>query len=152
MKTTFGTAGRKFIDLPQDYPGPGAHRPVHFTEASHNYTIPKAADNYENEIHKTSLLPGPGSYQTQKGVGDLQHLAKSMLGGSIEEKPPVNNGNPAPNAYNLNPLDSIPGFVIKPDTHPNKREEDKNKEPVGPQRYEPHNPNHKKSDHLKHSN
>lgn len=39
-----------------------------------------------------------------------------------------------------------------PDTQHNKKEEDKNKEPVGPQRYTPVNPNHKKSDHLKHSN
>lgn len=46
-KTTFGLAGRKFIDLPLNNPGPGDHRPIHFTEASHNYTIPKAVDNYQ---------------------------------------------------------------------------------------------------------
>jgi len=69
-KTTFGNAGRKFIDLPQEYPGPGAHRPVHFTEASHLYSIPKAIDNYQQEVVKSSLLPGPGSYQAIKGVGE----------------------------------------------------------------------------------
>lgn len=49
-KTTFGIAGRKFIDLAQDNPGPGAHRPIHFTEASKCYSIPKAVDNYESEL------------------------------------------------------------------------------------------------------
>tara|TARA_B110000305_G_C19084267_1_gene467720 strand:- start:93 stop:260 length:168 start_codon:yes stop_codon:yes gene_type:complete len=46
-KTTFGNAGRKFIDLPLNNPGPGDHRPIHFTEASHAHTIPKAVDNYQ---------------------------------------------------------------------------------------------------------
>jgi hypothetical protein len=39
--------------------------------------------------------------------------------------------------------------VIKPDIGKQKGEEDKNKEPVGPQRYNPVNPCHKKSDFLK---
>lgn len=46
-KTTFGNAGRKFIDLPLNNPGPGDHRPNHFTEASHSYSIPKAVDNVQ---------------------------------------------------------------------------------------------------------
>jgi len=40
------------------------------------------------------------------------HLAKSMLGGSLDEKKLFDNGNPGPDAYQQNPIHSIPGFVI----------------------------------------
>ena len=72
-----------------------------------------------------------------------------MLGGSTSAKAYQDNGVPGPNAYQQNPIHSIPGFVIKPDTQKVNREEDKNKEPVGPQRYNPVNPSHKHSDYLK---
>ena len=67
-------------------------------------------------------------------------MAKSMLGGSTTAKPNQDNGVPGPAAYHQNPIHSIPGFVIKPDIGKVKGEEDKNKEPVGPQRYNPVNP------------
>lgn len=59
-------------------------------------------------------------------------LAKSILGGTLEDKPLIDNGLPGPDAYHLNPIHSIPGFVIKPDTSTVKKEEDREKEPVGP--------------------
>jgi len=64
------------------------------------------------------------------------YLAKSMLGGSIEEKKLPDNGVPGPDAYQQNPIHSIPSFKIMHDTTRVKKEEDKNKEPVGPQRYD----------------
>lgn len=61
-------------------------------------------------------------------------LAKSILGGTLRPtgEADKDNGNPSPDAYHLNPTHSIPGFVIKPDTQSNKKEDDKTKEPVGP--------------------
>ena len=117
-KTTFGIAGRKFIDLAQDNPGPGAHRPVHFTEASHSYSIPKAVDNYENELNKAMFLPGPDKYNNMKGMATEDKYAKSILGGKLTAtgEPDKDNGNPSPDAYHIPPQHYIPGFVIKPDT------------------------------------
>ena len=45
------------------------------------------------------MSPGPGQYEIVGQMKDGMHLAKSMLGGSLEEKPPVDNGNPGPDAY-----------------------------------------------------
>jgi len=42
-----------------------------------------------------------------------------MLGGTLEDKPLEDNGNPGPDAYEQNPIHPIPGFVIKPDTKKN---------------------------------
>lgn len=80
--------------------------------------------------------------------------AKSILGGTLKAtgEKDKDNGNPGPDAYKLPQTHSIPGFNIMLDTNANKKEEDKNKEAVGPQRYTPFNPNHKKSDHLRHTN
>jgi len=86
------------------------------------------------------MLPGPGSYENMKELSAAGHLAKSMLGGSTSAKPNQDNGVPGPAAYQQNPIHSIPGFVIKQDTNKVKLEEDKSKEPVGPQRYNPVNP------------
>ena len=44
---------------------------------------------------------------------------------------------------------SIPGFTIKGDTAVVLKEQNKNKEPLGPQRYKPSNPCHIKTDFLK---
>ena len=63
------------------------------------------------------------------------YLAKSMLGGSMEDKKLPDNGVPGPDAYEQNKINSIPGFVIMQDTSKVKKEEDKDKEPVGPQLY-----------------
>lgn len=80
--------------------------------------------------------------------------AKSILGGTLKPtgEADKDNGNPSPDAYHLNPMHHIPGFKIKPEDHVSRKVEDKNKEPVGPQRYHPYDPNHKKSDHLRHTN
>jgi hypothetical protein len=94
------------------------------------------------------MLPGPGSYNNMKELGDQMNLAKSMLGGSLEYKPLEDNGVPGPDAYQQNPLHSIPGFKIMQDIGKVRVEEDKSKEPLGPQRYHPNNPNNKRSDHL----
>jgi len=40
-RTTFGTSERNFIDLPKHTPAPNKYRPVHMTEASHAYSIPR---------------------------------------------------------------------------------------------------------------
>jgi hypothetical protein len=39
-----------------------------------------------------------------KAMVDDMHLAKSMLGGSLEYKPLESNGNPGPDAYQQNPM------------------------------------------------
>ena len=78
------------------------------------------------------MLPGPTSYNNQNEMANQGHLAKSMLGGSLDEKKLPDNGVPGPDAYQQNPIHSIPGFVIMQDAHKVKKEEDKDKEPVGP--------------------
>jgi len=120
--------------LPKDTPAPNRYRPVHFTEASHAYSIarPPQTDANENYVNKQKMLPGPGSYENMRELKDLAHQAKSMLGGSTTAKPNQDNGVPGPDAYQQNPIHSIPGFVIKQDTAKVRVEEDKNKEPVGP--------------------
>ena len=134
VPTTFGTSERAFNDLPKDTPAPNRYRPVHFTEASHAYSIarPPQVDANETYINKQKMLPGPGSYENMKEMKDQAHLAKSMLGGSTTAKPTLDNGVPGPNAYQQNPIYSIPGFVIKQDIAKVKVEEDKDKKPVGP--------------------
>lgn len=52
------------------------------------------------------------------------HLAKSMLGGPLEDKKLPDNGVPGPNAYEQNRIHSIPGFVIMQDTSKVKKEDD----------------------------
>jgi hypothetical protein len=49
-RTTFGTSGRNFIDLPKETPAPNKYRPVHLGEASHAYTIRKKHASDLNEI------------------------------------------------------------------------------------------------------
>ena len=50
--TTFGSSARNFVNLPKETPAPNVYHPVHFTEASHSYSFPKAIDNYQSEVHK----------------------------------------------------------------------------------------------------
>lgn len=82
-----------------------------------------------------------------KEMANQGHLAKSMLGGSLVTKEVTDTGL-GPAAYQHFPQASIPGFMIMDDTAKVKKEEPKDKEPVGPQRYNPFNPNHKRTDHL----
>jgi len=133
-RTTFGTSERQFSNLPKNTPAPNKYRPVHFTEASHAYSIsrPPEIDINESKINKQKMLPGPGSYNNMKELKDNMYLAKSMLGGSLDYKPLENNGNPGPDAYQQNPIHSIPGFKIMPEIGAKRVEEDKNKEPLGP--------------------
>lgn len=104
--------------MAQDNPGPGTHWPVHFTEASKCYSIPKAVENYESELNKAMFLPGPGQYNNMKGLAQDDKYAKSILGGTIRQtgEPDKDNGNPSPDAYSIPQHNAIPGFVIKPDT------------------------------------
>lgn len=37
-------------------------------------------------------------------MGTQMQYAKSMLGGSLEDKPLEDNGNPGPDAYEQNPI------------------------------------------------
>jgi hypothetical protein len=97
------------------------------------------------------MLPGPGNYQNMKAMADQHQYAKSMLGGSTVKKEVTDTGL-GPAAYQHFPQHSIPGFVIAQDTSKVRKEEPKDKEPVGPQRYDPFNPNHKRTDHLKNGN
>jgi hypothetical protein len=62
---------------------------------------------------KEAMLPGPHTYNNQtKDLKNQMTLAKSMLGGSTEDKPLPDNGNPGPAAYKQNPINAIPGFKI----------------------------------------
>ena len=66
-------------------------------------------------------------------MGHGMSLAKTMLGGSTEPKDDPGNGVPGPSAYTQNnPNVSIPGFIIKQDTTVVLKEQNKNKEPLGP--------------------
>lgn len=99
-RTTFGTSARNFIDLPKDTPAPSHYRPVHFTEASHAYSIPRPPQVDLNGSKKgIASNPGPGAYDNMKEMSNQMHLAKSMLGGSTEPKKLPDNGNPGPGAY-----------------------------------------------------
>lgn len=53
-RTTFGTSERQFSNLPKNTPAPNKYRPVHFTEASHAYSIarPPEIDINESKINK----------------------------------------------------------------------------------------------------
>ena len=53
------------------------------------------------------------------------HLAKSMKGGDEKDKPLPDNKNPGPSAYQQNPINSIPGFVIiKPENAAKRHNDD----------------------------
>ena len=70
------------------------------------------------------MLPGPTTYNNMKEMKNQMSLAKSMLGGSLEEKPLPDNGNPGPAAYQQNPIHSIPSFKIIPPGNAAKRNND----------------------------
>lgn len=143
--STFGNSGRQISNLPLDGPAPNKYHPIHFTEASHVYSFPRAVDNVE--ILKDGQRIGPGEYKNMVGMAESNYLAKSILGGALHPVSKKDDDVPGPAAYTLNPIHTIPGFVIKPADSKSLKEVDKSKDPVGPQRYNPVNPNHKKSDH-----
>ena len=45
------------------------------------------------------MLPGPGAYNNMKELATNMQYAKSMLGGSLEEKPFEEDPTPGPNTY-----------------------------------------------------
>jgi len=45
------------------------------------------------------MLPGPGSYNTDLNMRLEAHMAKSMLGGTLEKRDDEGNGFPGPDAY-----------------------------------------------------
>jgi len=73
---------------------------------------------------------------------------RSMLGGTLDPKKKDGDNFPGPGHYNNFPVNEPPGFRIEIPKGKSAKEVDKNKEPVGPQRYDPYNPNHKKTDCL----
>jgi hypothetical protein len=145
FRGTFGSAARGQM-ANNDGPAPNKYRPVQFTEASHCFSFPRAVENLD--VLKDGSRIGPGEYKNMVGMGEAMNQAKGIPKGqrTAAEKA---NGFPGPDAYNINPPDNIPGFkMIKPETQSTKKV-DKNAEPVGPQRYNPANPNHKKTDNLR---
>jgi hypothetical protein len=65
-RPTFGTAGREWSDLPKHSPAPNAYYPSKFTEASHQFSIPKAMRSDEAKLYKASFTVGPGAYEIRK--------------------------------------------------------------------------------------
>ena len=96
------------------------------------------------------FLPGPDKYNNMQEMYKQDKYAKSILGGTLKKtgEADKDNGNPSPDAYHIPPQHSIPGFVIKPDTQSNNKKDESGKPAVGPQRYNPQNPNHHHSDYL----
>mmetsp|Transcript_33906 Transcript_33906/g.24952 ORF Transcript_33906/g.24952 Transcript_33906/m.24952 type:complete len:154 (+) Transcript_33906:289-750(+) len=62
QETTWGKAQRDWSSLPKGLPGPNQYRPEKFTEASHQYSFPKASRTDEAAVYKASIAPGPGAY------------------------------------------------------------------------------------------
>ena len=91
-----------------------------------------------------------------KEIAKQGQFAKSILGGSLEDKQHVDNGMPGPGAYQVHPLHSIPGFTFADldkktvarttDTDIKKRQRTLD---VGPLSYSPMNPSWSRTDNLK---
>lgn len=64
--STFGMAKRDWSDLPKNVPAPNNYYPNKFTEASHQYSFPKAMRTDEAKLYKESFTPGPGAYEVRK--------------------------------------------------------------------------------------
>ena len=112
-RATFGMAERDWSDLPKHSPAPNNYYPNKFTEATHQYSFPKAMKSDEARLYKSSFTPGPGAYEIRKD--DKQEgPAKSFLGGALEEKDKIDNGVPGPGHYNPKELEHPPGFRIVP--------------------------------------
>lgn len=65
-KTSWGKAGRDWSDLPKGVPAPNNYNPNKFTEASHQFSFPKAAKADEARLYKASFAPGPGAYEVRR--------------------------------------------------------------------------------------
>lgn len=70
------------------------------------------------------------------------HHAKSILGGSLDPKAKESNENPGPGSYGPFPEAPPPGFRIELPMSKSRKDPNTNKDPLGPQRYFPVNPNH----------
>lgn len=90
---------------------------------------------------KGFVTPGPGMYETMRmGEG----MKKSMLGEVVGKNKTPDNGVPGPGSYlgpNIPKSKSVPGFKIKPPSYIKEEKKQKGK-PVGPQKYNPQNPNY----------
>lgn len=144
--STFGNGDRNFSNLPKDIPGPGKYFPVQFTEASHSFTFPKTGLDGDVMNKAKVHSPDPFSYNNMKGMAGQLHLAKSILGGSKDQKADKVNNFPGPAQYSNFPTPAIPGFVIALPQGKSLKEVGKVKDPVGPQKYNPVNPNHHRTD------
>ena len=142
-KTTWGKASREWSDLPKGVPGPNNYQPLQFTEASHLYSMPRAARTDEAKAYKASFAPGPGAYEVRRD--DKQEgPAKSFLGGALDKKEKIDNGVPGPGNYNARPNFSIPGFrIVARQEKEDEHNDDQNlNSAVGPQKYNPFHPAH----------
>ena len=102
------------------------------------------------------MLPGPHSYQNNDEISKNGYLAKSMLGGSPDEKAAIDNGFPGPGAYNkVSPLHTVPGIVMINKRMSRKFVNAKDEEErllmldVGPHSYSPNKPSWSRTDFLK---
>ena len=65
-KTIWGKAEREWSDLPKGVPGPNNYNPNKFTEASHQFSMPRASRTDEAKAYKASFAPGPGAYEVRR--------------------------------------------------------------------------------------
>jgi len=102
------------------------------------YLFPKMQKQEMSAKDKNMAHIGPDKYHIPPLA---QGTAKRILGGSLKPPQLVDDLVPGPGAYEADAKQSVPGFVIAAPRKktPNK---DEKKEPVGPQRYDPHCPAH----------
>ena len=82
-ETTFGKATRDWSDLPKDMPAPNQYKNIiKFTEANHQFSIPKAVRDDHDRLMRATQNPGqaPGAYNISRELKG--GLAKSFLGGA----------------------------------------------------------------------
>ena len=151
-ETTFGTAPRGFSDLPKANPSPAHYRPVHFTEASHAFSIPRAPNPIEMQQKKAlQNLPGPHEYDLKALTMAENKRPIMMKGQNVCDIKLKDNGVPGPASYNQIMKQSIPGFVIAENrAKVNKTDEKKNH--VGPATYTPFNMNLQQTNTLAYNN
>jgi hypothetical protein len=65
-RTTWGKAAREWSDLPKGVPAPNNYAVLQFTEASHQYSMPRATRTDEAKAYKSSFAPGPGAYEIRR--------------------------------------------------------------------------------------
>ena len=114
---------------------------MHFTEAAHAYSIPRAPNPVEVQQKKALVnLPGPHEYDLKALTMAENKKPMSMMGTNVCDIEIKDNGFPGPANYNQIQKKSIPGFVIAENRAKVNKTEDK-KNHVGPATYTPYNMN-----------